>query len=724
MSAGALGAKIAAGNAAVYLGVHDNLNKGLTAAESKLKAFGQKMASMSAKLVGVTATIAGPGIASATVFGQFEHEMARVRGLTGATSDEFNQLTAQAKQLGATTQFTARDAARAMGFFAQAGFNTNNILQAMPSTLDLAAAGQLDVAEAADIATKIMYGMGVQAQDLPHAMDVLTKAMQTANTDLRQLGDAFKYAGAVAKTAGMSLEETTAFIQMMSNAGIQADMAGTTLRGALLAITSPSKEASDQMAKLGVKVKDARGNMLNMADIMGQFEVAMAGMGEGDRLEILGRIFDNRQASGFAEAVAKGGAALAQMAENLNQSDGAARKFASIQMNTMYGQWLLFTSAVETLQITIGEIVSQPLRSLLRGLTDIVVAVIRFVEQNQWLIVLLGVLGGMIGIAAAYFLTLTVASMVAQAGLQLFNIVLRGAMVTAQVASIAFRVLGITIAFLASPLQALSILVIGLSVGFLYAAGAFESSGNNIAATFAWLRDLVTRSVQGIYDSIIAGRIDLAAQIVGEGLKLAFTSAMKAVAGYFGMSIESMSQTLAHLYHRLGSFVSKMNVVRAEASQWLAEKMGALVGVEVLREDNAALTSAMDWEQSWNDVDMTALTESINQSLDPATHQDALNKLIEEASKARNAAFADPEVQSQARPALPPGGLPGPAEMDAAAAFASIGNFSAEVLGRQMPGAKSHSQQIATNTQNTVKELVKIGTALNGMPFGGLAFGP
>ena len=444
MSTGGLGMKIRAANAFVTLGVQDNLSKGLSKAERKLRDFGQRAAGMASKLAGASLAVAGPGLISSQVFGGFEQTMARVRGLTNATKDEFTLLWQEAKRLGAETQFTARDAAKGMAFYAQAGFQVTEIHAAMLPTLDLAAAGQLDVADSADILAKIMHGMGVPATDLTYHVDVLTKAMQTANTDLRQLGDAFKYAGAVAKTAGLSFEETTAFLQMMSNAGIQADMAGTTLRGALLALTSPSVEAQKELEKLKIDTEDANGNFLSLAEIIGQFESAMAGMGTGQKLQILGKIFDNRQASGFAEAIAQGGDVLKQMTDSLRDSSGAAERFRNIQMNTLSGQWELFTSAIETLQITLGEIAAKPLRSLLRGLTDVVVGMIRFAEANQWVFILLGVIGGLLVTGAAYFLTLSFTAMAAQAAVQLFGFAVSAARVAILAVNVSMTVLTAT----------------------------------------------------------------------------------------------------------------------------------------------------------------------------------------------------------------------------------------------------------------------------------------
>jgi TP901 family phage tail tape measure protein len=228
---------IRAARAYVELFADDSqLVRGLRNAQAKLKAFGSSVQQFGRQLLTLGTLAAAPLAASTKTFAGFEQEMARVRALTGANATQFERLNAQAKRLGATTVFSASQAAEAMSYFALAGYSVDQILAASGPTLDLAAAGQLEMAQAADISAKIMAGMGVSANDLGRAIDVLTKGMTTANTDLVQLGDAMKYVGPVAKQAGYSLEETVAAVQLLSNAGIQADMAGTTLRGAILSL--------------------------------------------------------------------------------------------------------------------------------------------------------------------------------------------------------------------------------------------------------------------------------------------------------------------------------------------------------------------------------------------------------------------------------------------------------------------------------------------------------
>lgn len=407
---------IRAGRAFVELGVSDKLTAGLRRAQRRLKAFGDGVRSIGQKLVTASVAAITPLAVSGTIFAGFEQRMARVKALTGATGREFQRLSDEARRLGESTVFSASQAADAMSFFALAGFDVAQILRSIGPTLNLAAAGQLEIAEAADIAAKIMAGMGIEADRLGNAVDVLTKAMTTANTDLGQLGDAMKFIGPIAKSAGIEFEEVVAAIQLLSNAGIQGEMAGTTLRGALLSLTSSSKEAAGKLKELGVSVIDAEGGVRSLADIIGDLNGAMAGMGSGQRLEILGNIFNARQAAGVAELLSQGAGKLRQYTQSLRESGGVAERIAGTQLNTLRGDAVILKSALEGLAIAVGEAIVGPLRVLANAAAKVTSALARWIRKNRDLVVIAGTAAlatGAIGVAmVALGVTVQIASFV------------------------------------------------------------------------------------------------------------------------------------------------------------------------------------------------------------------------------------------------------------------------------------------------------------------------
>jgi len=306
------------------------------------------------------------------VFGRFEQAMARVQAITGASAAEFQKLEGAAEGLGRTTQFTAKQAADAMGYLAVAGFKTTQIVESMPEVLNLAAAGQLDMASASNIAAKIMRGMGIEAKDLGHAVDVLTTAFTTSNTDLNQLGEAMKYVGPVARSMGKSIEDVVADIQVLSDAGIQGGMAGTTLRNAYSRLAGAVPEAKKMLDRLGVATIDANGKLKNTAEIVRDLNKAMGGMGEAERSGVIMQIFGQRAGVGMTAMLSEGESAIHKFQKGLVDVGGTAKRIAEIQMATFYGALTRLKSAAEGLGISIGRALAPSITILANGLRRIV----------------------------------------------------------------------------------------------------------------------------------------------------------------------------------------------------------------------------------------------------------------------------------------------------------------------------------------------------------------
>jgi TP901 family phage tail tape measure protein len=329
-------------------------DSGLRGAESRTTASANRMAQDWKKVgeaaetlgknlsVFVTAPLVAFGATSIKTAGDFEAAMNRVAGITRATGVEFQQLENLAKELGATTQFSASQAADAMGFLAMAGFDTNQIISALPGTLELAAAGNLDLARAADIASNVLTGYGLQAEEVGRVNDVLALASISANTNVEQLGNAFKFVAPVASAMGVTIEESAAAIGIMSDAGIQGEMAGTALRNILA-------ELAKESDTLGVSVYDTNGVMLPLADILAQLEsrgfTTAESMGE----------FGMRAGPALQALLSRGSGALRDLTTNLEGAGGTAARLAATNMEGFNGAVLNLRSAVEGLQIAIAQ---------------------------------------------------------------------------------------------------------------------------------------------------------------------------------------------------------------------------------------------------------------------------------------------------------------------------------------------------------------------------------
>ncbi|MCM1972334.1 phage tail tape measure protein [Streptomyces sp. G1] len=316
----------------------------------------------------------GLGAATLRAAGDFEKSMNQVRAVSGATAKEFKGLRDQAKKLGATTKFTATQAADAQGFLAMAGFKVKDIMDAMPATLSLASAGNMDLARSADVVSNIMTGYGMKASQTGKAVDVLTKTFTSSNTNLEQLSEAFKYAGPVAYSAGISFEQTSAAIGLMGNAGIQASMAGTALRGTITRLLSPTKQIQTKLKQLGITVKDSSGKLLPLDKIIRQLE--KSGATTGDMMTIFGQ----RAGPAMLALVKQGSGALVDLTGKLKNSGGWADRVAKIQMEGLKGQIVSLQSAWEGLLIEIGDLgvlklatgALEGMTTAMRGLTEFV----------------------------------------------------------------------------------------------------------------------------------------------------------------------------------------------------------------------------------------------------------------------------------------------------------------------------------------------------------------
>ena len=288
-----------------------------------------------------------------------------VQALTGATGTEFEALSNQAKELGKTTMFSATQSANAMSELASAGFTTTEIMSAMPGLLDLAASGNIDLAEAANIASSTLRGFGLEASQSSHVSDVLAEAAARTNAGVTDMGMAMGYIAPVASAMGVSIEETAAAVGLLSNAGIQGSKAGTVLRSALSSLAKPSKEASELMANLGFNAYDTNGKMIPLNKIIANLQKSMSGLTDEQKQNALVTIFGQEALSGMLALIAAGPDELNNLTNGFENCDGAAKEMADTMQNNLQGKVTQFKSALEGAGIAIGE-------NLLPALTKIV----------------------------------------------------------------------------------------------------------------------------------------------------------------------------------------------------------------------------------------------------------------------------------------------------------------------------------------------------------------
>lgn len=557
----AKGSAIRAGKAFVEIFADNTaLAAGLRQARNQLRAFGASLQSTGVALLKLGGAAAIPLALATKTFAGFEREMSRVKALTGAAESEFESLNQKARELGKSTVFTAAEAAQAMSAFAQAGFKTNQIIAAMKPTLDLAAAGQIDVAEAAKITIGIMAGMGIGADDLGGAVDVLVKAMTTAKTDITQLGDAMKYVGPIAKTAGISFAEVTAAIQELSNAGIDAQLAGTSLRGILLTLTSPSKEAAKTMDELGITVLDATGKMLPLANIVDQFNAALAGLGGGAKLGVIGKIFDTRQAAGFAQVLAAGGNQLRAFTKTLQGATGTSSKIAAIQLDNIWGAAKIVISALQELQIVIGDALKTSIRKAADFVLNFINALSKWTDQNRQVVTTVAKVAAVVVATGATFLAASVAVKVLAFA---FGVV--PAAIAA--ASAALGVIGALLTGLLSPIGLVVAAIASFGIAIVKWTGAGAVALKWLGDRFAELKTFIAAIVAGISNALAAGDIALAAKVLWLGLKVAWLTGVEALKSIWGKFRDFMVKVAIDSFY--GAAVILNNSIAAMERAWL-----------------------------------------------------------------------------------------------------------------------------------------------------------
>lgn len=338
------------------------------------------------------------GFAAATKVGmEFEAQMSRVQAILGATPSDMKKLNSQAKQLGADTAFSAKEAADGMEQLASAGFNTNEVMEAMPGLLDLAAISGKDVGMASEYAASAVRQFQLDARETGHVADVFARAAADTNAETKDMGYALKYAGTAANSAGWSLEQTAAAIGIMSNAGIKGEQAGTTLRGALTRLMKPTAAMNDTMEQYGISIYDSNGKMKSLSSITEQLQSKLGGLSDEQKNSALATLFGTESLSGMLALMNAGPNEIDKLTKSLENSDGSAQKMAKTMQNNLKGALEEAGGSLETMAITIYEDIEPALTAIVKGFTALVNAFTGLPEPVRKAVVIFAALAATVG---------------------------------------------------------------------------------------------------------------------------------------------------------------------------------------------------------------------------------------------------------------------------------------------------------------------------------------
>ena len=287
--------------------------------------------------------------------------MSKVNGQSVNTMDTLSKL---AKKMGAETAFSASECAEALNYLALAGYDTEQMCNTLPTVLNLAAAGDIALADASDMVTDAMSALGMGVDEAETMVDQMAKTASTTNTSVAQLGEGILTIGATAKSIKGGTAELNTALGILANNGIKGAEGGTHLRNIILSLQNPTDKAAAQMEALGISVYDSEGNMRSMNDILGDLNKSMDGMTSAEKSNIIGTIFNKTDLSSVNALLANTGSTWDSLQKSITESGGAAQQMADTQLDNLQGQITILKSALEGLAISFGELLMPAIKQI------------------------------------------------------------------------------------------------------------------------------------------------------------------------------------------------------------------------------------------------------------------------------------------------------------------------------------------------------------------------
>lgn len=346
----------------------DEWNQGLETASNSLQGYGSRlqgsMDSVGKKLTSagkslttkVTLPIVGIGTAAVKTSMDFEAAMDKVASLSGAQGEQFDKLRDKAIEMGAQTMYSATESAEALQYMALAGWDTEDMLDGLEPILKLAGAAGMDLGRASDIVTDGLTAMGLSAKDAAHFADVMAVTMSKSNTDVNQLGEAFKYVAPLAGSLGYSVEDLNLALGLMANAGIKASQGGTSLRRTLLNLSDPTDSVATAMEKLGISMFNPDGSAKSLYDLMVELRESMKGLTEEEKAHYAASIAGATGLSGLLAIVDASDESFNNLADAIYSADGAGMEMYDTMTNNLQGSVTELMSALESLMISMGDL--------------------------------------------------------------------------------------------------------------------------------------------------------------------------------------------------------------------------------------------------------------------------------------------------------------------------------------------------------------------------------
>lgn len=352
----------------------------IAAAGEKMKEVGGKVEDAGKKMLPVTAAIGAIGAAAVKTSATFESSMSQVAATMSMTSEEINngsedyqKLEKAARDMGAATKYSASEAAEALNYLALAGYDVDKSVETLPTVLNLAAAGGIELGRASDMVTDAMSALGDKAGTAEQFVDKMAKTSQKSNTNVAQLGEAILTVGGTAKVLAGGTTELNTALGILADNGIKGADGGTALRNMILSLSAPTDKAAKKMEALGLKVFDANGNMRPMNDIFNDLNGTLSKMTQGEQTQVLNSIFNKVDLKSVNALLANSGQRFDELSGYIENSNDAAADMADTMQNNLSGQLTILKSALQEAAISIGQALMPIIKSLvstIQSLTD------------------------------------------------------------------------------------------------------------------------------------------------------------------------------------------------------------------------------------------------------------------------------------------------------------------------------------------------------------------
>lgn len=357
-----------------------------------VKGLGKFGAAAITAATGAATAFAGSAIKSGMAFDKSMSQVVATMGYSveelntkgSEAAQNFQKLSDFAQEMGRTTAFSATESADALNYMALAGYSVEESMSMLPNVLNLAAAGQMDLAKASDMVTDTQTAFGLKMEEMPQLVDEMAKAASTGNTSVEQLGDAFLTIGGLAqelnggmvelangtKKPASGIQELEIALTAMANAGIKGSEAGTHMRNMLLKLSSPTSEGTKQLEALGVSVFDSEGKMRSLKDVFGDLDGALGNLTQEQKIQAISDLFNTRDLAS-AEAILNAvGEDWDEIGASILDAEGAAADMAKTQLDNLAGDITLFKSALEGAQIALSDGMEPALREFVQVGTE------------------------------------------------------------------------------------------------------------------------------------------------------------------------------------------------------------------------------------------------------------------------------------------------------------------------------------------------------------------